>query len=555
MRVFMNDESTVLLNEDYVRKHYPESMEVLLLHHDEPDLADVELDCTAPDCTSGVAGACWKTQKLPAAVAVAMLQLHHGDVHGQRQAGGGDHRGDGGGRNRPERLTRPTISAGSNQHDFKLFIEQWNQYKEFSGETDADILRDQLMSCPDRILWIHMNKSLGDKADTITEADLLKEIEMLVVKRPSNQINTVALMSATRERDEGIRQFAARLKGLAAVCEVTVTGHYERKRREAVVESSVYRALVKKLSDKDTQQEVMSQVKDMTLDETITFLEARETGEKSKNILCGGGMDSGQVHKVKSTNKGNEMEGKDDNKKCKFCGTKGHGKSPNINLKKASCPAFDNNCEQCMRRGHFQDFCPRKPSEDIPESDGGKNKADSQSVMLSRVQFSKGMESTKKWEISKSDVKLLKKVQNMTKLGHEWSAEFQTCVETDVPKDPVDAGDKVVEVETLPNTKVCLECDECHFRTAELKMSKAKQRLASHLLSHARETPDNDLWVENGPGYDMEVRQLHKTYQSLTGPGRTRVPELFRAPWWSWTPKSTLKWQLCTWSQGGMTVR
>jgi hypothetical protein len=88
-----------------------------------------------------------------------------------------------------------------------LFIEQWNWYKRSSGEADADKLRDQLMYCPDEALRKHVSKSLGDTdADTITEADLLKEIEKLAVERQSNLINTVALMSASQERDEGIHQ-------------------------------------------------------------------------------------------------------------------------------------------------------------------------------------------------------------------------------------------------------------------------------------------------------------------------------------------------------------
>jgi hypothetical protein len=87
----------------------------------------------------------------------------------------------------------------------------------------------------------------------------------------------------------------------------------------------------------------------MTLDETITFVEARETGKKSINTLCGGGTASGQVLKLKTTYKWKDVEVKDDDQKCKFCGRKGHGKSPNFELKKASCPAFDNNCKQCMR--------------------------------------------------------------------------------------------------------------------------------------------------------------------------------------------------------------
>jgi hypothetical protein len=289
---------------------------------------------------------------------VTMLGFHREAAHPkpppppQPVGGGAPRGGDGGGRSRLEKLPRPTISAGSNQQDYKFFIEQWNRYKRFLGEADADKLRDQLMYCPDDALRKHVSKSLGESADTITEADLLKEIEKLAVERQSNLINTVALMSATQERDEGIRQFAARLRGLVAVCELTVTCT-----ERTVVKSRVLMALVKGLSDEDTKQEVMSKVKEMTLDETITFVETRETGKKSVNTLCGGGMASGQVNKVKTTYKGKEMEGKDDNEKCKFCGTNGHGKSPNFDLKKASCPAFDNICKQCMRNGHFQDFC------------------------------------------------------------------------------------------------------------------------------------------------------------------------------------------------------
>jgi hypothetical protein len=153
----------------------------------------------------------------------------------------------------------------------------------------------------------------------------------------------------------------------------------------------------------------------MTLDETITFVEASETGQKSISTLCGEGTVSGQVNKVKTTYKGKEEEVKDDSEKCKFCGKRGHGKSPNFDLKKASCPGFNNKCKQCMRKGHFQDFCGRKPPKNNPESDGGKvkDKAVSKSMRVSRIQHSKGPESTKSWKITKSNVKLMKKQQNV----------------------------------------------------------------------------------------------------------------------------------------------
>jgi hypothetical protein len=82
------------------------------------------------------------------------------------------------------------------------------------------------------------------------------------------------------------------------------------------VENWILMALVKGLNDEDTKQEVLSKVKEMTLDETITFVEARETGKKSLNTLCGGGPASGQVNKVKTTYNGKEMEVNND-EKCK----------------------------------------------------------------------------------------------------------------------------------------------------------------------------------------------------------------------------------------------
>ena len=127
-------------------------------------------------------------------------------------------------------------------------------------------------------------------------------------------------------------------------------------------------AMVKELNDEDTKQEVMSKVKEMAFDETITFVEARETGKKSINTVSGGGMASSQVHKVSTAYKSQDTVPKDEQDWCKYCGTTGHGKNPNFDLKKSSCPAFNNKCRQCKRKGHFQDFCNRKQEKETSEN-------------------------------------------------------------------------------------------------------------------------------------------------------------------------------------------
>jgi hypothetical protein len=57
-------------------------------------------------------------------------------------------------------------------------------------------------------------------------------------------------------------------------------------------------SLISGLSDEDTKQAVLSKVDEMTLDVTIVFVEARETGNNSVRILSRGGLTSGQVKKV-----------------------------------------------------------------------------------------------------------------------------------------------------------------------------------------------------------------------------------------------------------------
>ena len=52
------------------------------------------------------------------------------------------------------------------------------------------------------------------------------------------------------------------------------------------------------LKDEDTKQAVLSKAEEMTLDDTVAFVEARETGKDSVKILNGGGLTSGQANRV-----------------------------------------------------------------------------------------------------------------------------------------------------------------------------------------------------------------------------------------------------------------
>jgi hypothetical protein len=126
--------------------------------------------------------------------------------------------------------------------------------------------------------------------------------------RQSNHVNTPALMTAKQERDEPVRQFAARLRGLGAVCDRTVTCMCLLKVSE--VDKWVFLSLISRLNDEYTKQAVLSKVEEMTLIDTIAFVEARETGKNPVKILSGGGLTSGEVNEVQ------EKEIREDLRKC-----------------------------------------------------------------------------------------------------------------------------------------------------------------------------------------------------------------------------------------------
>ncbi len=300
----------------------------------------IQLPCTTPGCDHGDGGAAYKTPALDFADAVQILDRHRADAHGVHPAGGA---GPGGGVKKihMEKIPRPELSGGSSQEDFRQFKQQWDRYVRASNETDEVRLRDQLLQCPDTDLKKAVHRALGARVENITMVNLLREIETLAVVKQSNHVNILAMIKSKQERDEPVRQFAARIRGLAAVCDLATQCTCGLS--VSMVDKWVLMTLINGLHDGDTQQAVLSKVEEMSLEDTIIFVEAREVGKQSVKVLSGG-LSSGQVHRVNP-----------DQGKCKHCGKPGHGKNPNHDIRKTDCPAFGKMCKKCKQKGQCGD--------------------------------------------------------------------------------------------------------------------------------------------------------------------------------------------------------
>ena len=110
---------------------------------------------------------------------------------------------------------------------------------------------------------------------------------------------------------------------------------------------------------------------------------------------------------------------REDQRLCTYCGQKGHGKFPNIDLRKADCPAYGKKCAKCHQKGHHAGACKtrRGDKKDENQHDSKKTTAETNHFTINRMKMSE--KSGKISRVSQSTQNLMKKQQNIKKLCHE----------------------------------------------------------------------------------------------------------------------------------------
>ena len=313
-------------------------------------MGDIVLECAFANCKLGTGETVWKTPSLLANAAISLLESHrdnHKQVPGAR--GGGDGGGGGGDSKNMKRLDRPRLEPNSNQQDFSVFKKRWEICCDSSGQQTDKTLRNQLLTCAEDTLQKTLFSTLGERWETISSADLLKEMGEMAVEKQSEMLNEVRLIEAKQERDEAVRKFLARLKGLANICDLTVNCSHNPSVTVSYANKSIHTALVRGLYDTETKGELLSKVEKLSLDDTVAFVEARETGKRSLAGLSG--TLAGQtVNAVKDYSK----------LKCWRCGENGHRGDSQLHVKKKYCKAFNTKCTACNNTGHYTKFCKQK---------------------------------------------------------------------------------------------------------------------------------------------------------------------------------------------------
>jgi hypothetical protein len=86
-----------------------------------------------------------------------------------------------------QEVTCPTLEGGCSMDEFEEFTQMWRRYGGHHDETDTRELRQELLNCTVGHLEKEMYKTLGAKVDHLPEAELLDELRMLAMVKPSTE--------------------------------------------------------------------------------------------------------------------------------------------------------------------------------------------------------------------------------------------------------------------------------------------------------------------------------------------------------------------------------
>ena len=216
-------------------------------------------------------------------------------------------------------------------------------------------------------------RTAGGTLNEMTEGEVLAAMKKLAVREENSMVARVALHNMKQDRGEPVRVYGARLRGQASVCKFTqqCTGC------DATVdytEAMIKDVLCRGLDDAEILMDLLGDKnQDMTLEQVLGFVEAKEAGKRSASGLllpqAADSVASSTYRKQKKPlTKGTSLK---DQPTCTYCGSKGHGRNPPTRVRRTECPAFGTTCNHCGKDHHFEKMCRSK--RDAGSSDSAVN--------------------------------------------------------------------------------------------------------------------------------------------------------------------------------------
>ena len=334
----------------------------------------VRIKCPFPDCA-------YETAEAEDGAVIAALLNIHAQSHAPSTNGP----------TKAEKLKRPSISAAGTSEEWAYFMTRWKEYREGTKLTGSDVV-SQLLECCDDQLRKDLTRAAGGTLITKDEKEVLQAMEALAVRRENIMVARVTLHNMSQDRDETIRSFGARIKGQAGTCKYMTKCLADGCGADVDFTEAILRdVLARGIADQEIQLDLLGdQHQDMSLEDMLSFVEAKESGKRSASRL----LDAQGANAMSSAYRRSkilESRGKVPSPKvsqterqqttCSYCGGRGHGKRAPPHVRAKECPAYSHRCKLCNRDHHTEGLC---RSKDNPKpSSEATNACDQEAAVFS----------------------------------------------------------------------------------------------------------------------------------------------------------------------------
>lgn len=316
--------------------------------------------CPYPECQ-------WSSQEEDHALLVALLQMHERAIHPVPPAGA-----------TVEKIKRPSITAGGTTEEWSYFLQRWETYKAATHVTGPDAVY-QLLDCCEEQLRRDLARLFGDLSST-AEHTVLARIKDLAVRAENVLVAREELHNCRQDRDEPVRSFCARLKGIALTCQYTTECSCAPPSTVDYSDEMIRDALIRGVYDSEIKLSLLSEKDANTkLEDIVRFIESREGGKQSARRLDTPSVAGASAHasavssfrrqqrdayRARQPPVPNGSSGTSPTPPlCDFCGTRDH---PLDRISRVSkCSAYGHQCGKCGKLNHMESVCrsgkPRRP--------------------------------------------------------------------------------------------------------------------------------------------------------------------------------------------------
>lgn len=242
------------------------------------------------------------------------------------------------------------LPQDSSYRKFREWQEAWfnnaKVYKleKFEREVQVYSLLTALGPHATKIVKTHLNIQPDVQSTTVN--GILDSLKNYYRSQRNVAVDRVALHRRTQHENETFDEFRFSLDEMAE--DATLCEHCK--------EDQIVTQIMVGTKDEEARRLLLEQRTFPTLKQTIEICQAREIASNNQAIL--GGREVYKVSNYKSEKSKKDMErsrsqsqnrNKKANQKCGFCGYKSHPKE--------KCPARNQDCRNCRKRGHFEKCC------------------------------------------------------------------------------------------------------------------------------------------------------------------------------------------------------